>query len=166
MPWCHTPLSTPPSPLTTRPHWTAVTDRQRGSRRQPWTVHWTIRTACSNYCHQLMVGASVAFVFGFSSQVQSLIPVVEDEEGCGLEVEGYHGACLTGPALWATQAGALLVKRAIYTYRRLLSYTVQTVLPLSLIILGLGIAKQLQVNVTVCHLTYMWVEFPLSSVDN
>ena len=66
-------------------------------------------------------------------------------DGSGYGDEGYQGPRLTGPALWLTQAQGLLVKRAIYTYRRLLAYSMQTLLPLALIILGLWITRELQV---------------------
>ena len=69
----------------------------------------------------------------------------EEVENGEFGVEGYQGVCVTGPVLWITQAKALLVKRVVYTYRRMLSYIVQTILPLSLVILGLLIARQLQV---------------------
>ena len=78
----------------------------------------------------------------------SLTPPGEEEgeeRGEGYGSEGYQGPCLKGPQLWLTQALALAVKRGLYTYRRSLAYTVQTVLPLLLIILGLGISNQLQV---------------------
>ena len=82
----------------------------------------------------------------------SLTPGEEGEErGEGYDSEGYQGPCLKGPQLWLTQALALAVKRGLYTYRRSLAYTVQTVLPLLLIILGLGISNQLQVHLEQVH---------------
>ena len=81
----------------------------------------------------------------------SLFPPGEEgeERGEGYGSEGYQGPCLKGPQLWLTQALALAVKRGLYTYRRSLAYTVQTVLPLLLIVLGLGISNQLQVYTNV-----------------
>ena len=74
-----------------------------------------------------------------------------EERGEEYGSEGYQGPCLKGPQLWLTQALALAVKRGLYTYRRSLAYTVQTVLPLLLIILGLGISNQLQVHLEQVH---------------
>ena len=81
--------------------------------------------------------------------LQYVYTAVSEEEGGGLGEEGYRGPCHTGPRLWLTQAKALLVKRCFYTYRRLLAYSLQTLLPLSLVILGLVISGLLQVHVHV-----------------